>query len=220
MMPSKLSEQFHVCPDSWLGLRLDGNEHNQVYSMREALKFECKAGKGESPQPDLQNALKEELQLIDQMPAGGLVLRGDVIEAAWSSEFHVDKRPSVDILSSGADDLLLVECKYRAMPETQIVKTIEAFRSNVSRKFDATMSFLTEQGVHGTADVRVVLFNAGSIDKVLNMFNRLRLEDEYSELSAYRLMDTNDFGKSYADRFSCGLRSAVGSDPIVPILKK
>lgn len=201
-MPSKLSDQFHVCSDSWLGLRLDGSECNQVYSMREALAFECKAGKGESPQSDLQNALKEELQLINQLPEGGLALRGDVIESAWSSEFRVDKRPSVDILSRGPEDLLLVECKYRAMPETKIVKTIEAFRYNVSRKFDATISFLSEQGVQRVADVRVVLFNAGSIDKVLNMFNRLRLEDEDSELSVYQLMDTCDFGKRYADRLA------------------
>lgn len=208
-MPSKLSEQFHVCPDSWLGLRLDGSGHNHVYSMRDALRLECKAGKGESSQPDLQNALEEELQLINRLPAGGPALRGDVIEAAWSSELRVDKHPSIDVLSSGADDLLLVECKYRAMPETQIVKTIEAFRYNVSRKFDATISFLSEQGVHGIADVRVVLFNAGSIDKVRNMFNRLRLEDEDSELSVYRLMDTCDFGKRYADRFSCGLEGGA-----------
>lgn len=200
-MSSKMSEQFHLNSNSWLGMRLDGNEHSQVYSMREALTFECKPGKGESPQADLQNALKEELQFINLLPCGGLALRGDVIEASWSSEFHVDRRPSVDVFACGMNDLLLVECKYRAVPETQIVKSIEAFRHSVSRKFDATTSFLTEQGANSIANVRVVLFNAESIDKVLSMFNRLRLEDENSELGLYQLMDTRDFGTRYADRF-------------------
>jgi len=195
-MARALSASFRVAPTSWLGSRLDSGTRD-VCSVRTVLAFECKPNKGELPRVDLQEALDPESIIIGRLPDAGMALRGDRIEEIRAAEFKEERMPSVDVCVAGADALLLVECKYRAVPETQIVKSVESFRFNVARKFEASLSFLVQQGATDFAEDRVVLFNAESKDKVVSMFKRLQLQDDAEELKAYCLMDTKDFWKRY-----------------------
>lgn len=186
------SEQFYVSDASWLGQRLD-SKIQFVCSLSEALAFECKPNKGELPDPALRSALSEELLVIDASPGLFLAIRGDGVESAWASEMRTDKRPSVDVFVAHANGLLLVECKYRAIPETGIVKSVRSFQENVSRKFQSSIAFLTGEGARLIVEEKIVLFNSESIDKVLSMFERLKNEDDAEELMSYRLMDTRTF---------------------------
>ena len=93
---------------------------------------------------------------------------------------------------------MLVECKYKAMPETSIVKSVKTFRETVCRKFDASQSFYAHEGATSFLDERIVLFNRESKDLVVSMFNRLKLEGPDSSLRRYQIMDTHDFWIMYA----------------------
>lgn len=92
---------------------------------------------------------------------------------------------------------MLIECKYKALPETSIVKDIETFNSKVARKFDVSQTFYRHEGAHQFYDERIVLFNGDSVDKVLSMFNRLLLEEEDAGLKQYVITDTHGFRRAY-----------------------
>jgi len=196
MMSQRLSALFRVSSAEWLGLCLDSGIQD-VCSIRSALAFECKQKKGQSPRLDLQEALDREMAVINQIPDVGFALRGDNVEKARAAEFKEDLMPSVDVYVAGTGELLMVECKYRAVPETQIVKSVESFTDSVARKFDAAIAFLKSQGAAAIANDRIVLFNAESKDKVISMFKRLQLQDDATALKPYCVMDTEGFWQTY-----------------------
>lgn len=193
---------FGIKPSSWLARQLDEGRC-QICTLKEALAYECKPNKHEELQSDLREAVETELGVITALPNGGSAIRCDLVEKLHASEFDEEQKPSVDICSGTWPELLLVECKYKAMPETSIVKTISAFDYNVGRKFAATASFLWDEGATSISSRRIVLFNAGSKDKVLSMFRRLLLEvdDEDTDLKSYLIMDTLEFHANFADHF-------------------
>ena len=187
---------FHLLTGSWLGKRLD-NGLQQVVSPKEALACECQPRENGAIQESLQASLARELSVISTLPTEGFALRTDRVEVFRAKETGEPLRPSVDICIRAGDSLMLVECKYRAMPETQIVKSVKAFQNTVARKFDTSQSFYANEGATRFFSDRIVLFNAASKDKVLNMFRRLQLEDTDSPLRMYKIMDTEGFWATY-----------------------
>ena len=190
---------FHLSPKSWLGKRLDSGRQ-EVVSPKEALVCECKPPKNEPIQEALQPSLERELSVISSLPTDGFALRTDRVETLRAKETGEPLRPSVDICIRAGKSLLLVECKYRAMPETQIVKSVKTFQNTVARKFDASQSFYANEGATRFFSDRIVLFNAASKDKVLNMFRRLQLEETDSPLRIYKIMDTEGFWSTHHER--------------------
>ena len=194
---------FGLDPSSWLARRLDEGRC-QICTLREALAYECRPNKHEELPPALCESVESELGIITALQNGGVAMRCDQAEKLRASELGEDQRSSVDICSGAGPELLLVECKYKAMPETSIVKTISSFNYTVGRKFAATMSFLRGEGVSSISSQRIVLFNTGSKDKVLSMFRRLLLEGDSDEndLMSYLIMDSMDFYTNFANHFT------------------
>ena len=190
------SELFHLSPESWLGRKLDADTQ-LVVSPKVALTFECRMNKGESLSAALQSSLDGERAEIDTMSEEGVALRADRIEALHVRECGGSANPSVDICIRAGSVLMLVECKYKALPETSIVKDIETFNSKVARKFDASQTFYRHEGAHQFYDERIVLFNGDSVDKVLSMFKRLLLEEDDEGLNRYVITDTQGFHSRY-----------------------
>lgn len=193
---------FGLNPSSWLARQLDAGRC-QICTLKEALAYECRTNKHEELRPDLRESVEVELDVIAALPNGGTAIRCDQVEKLRASKFGEEQKPSVDICSGAGPELLLVECKYKASPETSIVKTISAFDYNVGRKFAATTSFLRDEGMSSISSQRIVLFNAGSKDKVLSMFRRLLLEvdDDDNDLKSYLIMDTMEFHANYKNQF-------------------
>lgn len=202
-MKTACSALFHLSPESWLGKRLDGDWQMMVISPKEALACECKPQKGETLREELRTSLAREMSEINALPDAGIALRADRVEALRAQEFGELQNPSVDICVRTETALMLVECKYKAMPETSIVKSVKTFHETVCRKFDASQSFYEHEGVHAFLDERIVLFNGESKDMVVSMFNRLKLEDTDSSLQRYLIMDTHDFWMKYQDVVVC-----------------
>ena len=200
-MTMPTSSLFHLRPDSWLGGLLDSGRQ-EVVPPKAALSFECRQNKGECIREDLVETLQREQVAIESCPSCGHALRGDRVETARAYMACEDHKPSVDIVMALPETLLLVECKYKALPETRIVKTIEAFDANVMRKFRASREFFSQQGATAFAPDAVVLFNADSIDKVASMFNRLKLENDAEELRFYKVMDTAQFDQTFLQAFA------------------
>lgn len=192
----KRSELFHLAPESWLGKKLDADAR-LVVSPRDALAFECRTNKGEPLSAALHSSLDGERAEIDNMSEEGMALRGDRIEVLHVKECGGLTNPSVDICIRAGNALMLIECKYKALPETSIVKDIETFNSKVARKFDVSQTFYRHEGAHQFYDERIVLFNGDSVDKVLSMFNRLLLEEEDAGLKQYVITDTHGFRRAY-----------------------
>lgn len=198
-MKTACSALFHLSPESWLGKRLDGDWQMMVVSPKVALACECKPKKGEDLREELRISLAREMSEIDSLPDAGVALRADRIEALRAQEFEEPQDSSVDICVRAGTALMFVECKFKAMLETSIVKSVKTFHEIVCRKFDAAQSFYEHEGVHAFLDERIVLFNSESKDKVVSMFNRLKLEDADSSLRRYLIMDTHDFWMKYQD---------------------
>ena len=141
-----------------------------------------------------------ELKTIASLPNGGCALRGDKVAKLYAREMGICARKSVDVCADSTSGILLIECKYRAQPETQIVKDVRSFRENVLQKFEETVSFLAEQTTRRIYGRFVVLFNAESLQKVNSMFMRLKLEDDDRRLFAnFDILDTKSFCISYGD---------------------
>ena len=193
---------FGLEPTSWLVRQIDEGRC-QICPLKEALACECRPNKHEELRSDLCELVEDELGVITALPNGGTAIRCDLVEKQRASELGEGQKPSVDICSGAGPELLLVECKYKTLPETSIVKTISAFDYNVGRKFAATTSFLRNEGVPSISSKRIVLFNAGSKDKVLSMFRRLLLEedDDDNDLRSYLIMDTMEFHANFANHF-------------------
>lgn len=207
-MKTACSALFHLSSESWLGKRLDDG-WRLVVSPKEALACECKPAKGEILREDLRASLEHELAVIWSLPDTGVALRSDRIEALRAKEFGESQNPSVDICIRTETAILLVECKYKAMPETSIVKSVKTFHETVCRKFEATQSFYAHEGVHAFLDERIVLFNGESKDKVVSMFNRLKLEDADSSLRRYLIADTYGFWMRYRSFVACDASDGV-----------
>lgn len=143
----KRSELFHLAPESWLGKKLDADAR-LVVSPRDALAFECRTNKGEPLSAALHSSLDGERAEIDNMSEEGMALRGDRIEVLHVKECGGLTNPSVDICIRAGNALMLIECKYKALPETSIVKDIETFNSKVARKFDVSQTFYRHEGAH------------------------------------------------------------------------
>lgn len=190
------SELFHLAPESWLGKKLDADARFVVLP-KAALAFECGTNKGDPLSAALQASLDGERAEIDNMSEEGMALRGDRIEALHVKECCGLTNPSVDICIRTGAALMLVECKYKALPETSIVKDVETFNSKVARKFDASQTFYQHEGAHQFYDERIVLFDGDSVDKVLSMFNRLLLEKEDKDLKRYVITGTHGFCRAY-----------------------
>ena len=197
MMRSAL---FHLSPESWLGKKLDADAR-LVVSPKVALSFECQPTKGAEASKELKERLVSEQGVIDGLPDVGFALRADRIEALRGKEFGDGQCPSVDLCIRTRESLILVECKYKALPETSIVKSVKVFNSTVARKFDAAQSFYRHEGARQFFDERIVLFNGDSVDKVLSMFRRLQLENEGRPLRQYVIVDTNGFWSRYSHLF-------------------
>ena len=195
-MTMSKSEFFHVTSESWLGLRLDSGRQ-EIVTPKKALVCECLPNKGDKLNEVLKQSLERESLVINGLPDIGSSLRTDRIEDKRSKECGESASPSVDVCIRAGDDLMLVECKYKAMPETSIVKTIDAFNFSVVRKFESSRRFYMHEGAHSFVDDYVVLFNADSKDKVVSMFRRLQLEAGGASLQQYKIMDTADFWKRY-----------------------
>lgn len=203
MMMSK-SKLFHVAPESWLGLRLDSGRQ-EVVSPKKALACECKPNKGDTVADVLKASLELEAAFIDKLPEVGFALRADRIEAKRAEECKEQTSPSVDVCIRAGAALMLVECKYKAMPETSIVKSVDSFNFSVARKFESSLSFFRTEGASSFSSDRIVIFNAASKDKVISMFRRLQLELNDKSLSQYKIMDTADFWMQYKAEILNGL---------------
>ncbi len=190
------SATFNLSPDSWLGLRIDSGRQ-EVVTPRKALAFECRPNKGEEVEEPLKSSLAQEVVVIEGLPDEGLALRTDRIEKQRAAELKKPLAPSVDVCICAGHNLMLVECKYKAMPETSIMKSVDSFNRYVARKFEASKRFFLHEGARSLGNDRIVLFNADSKDKVLSMFMRLQLESDGSSLRQYKIMDTADFWKQY-----------------------
>lgn len=197
-MTMSKSELFHLSSASWLGLRLDSGRQ-QIITPKKALACECLPNKGDKIDETLKLSLAQETTVIEGLPDIGLALRSDKIEAKRARECGGEASPSVDMCIRAGEDLMLVECKYKAMPETSIVKNIEAFNFSVVRKFEASRRFYSHEGAASFIDDCVVLFNGDSKDKVISMFRRLQLETDTGGalLRQYKIMDTADFWNRY-----------------------
>ena len=193
------SALFFLSPESWLGKRLDGASQSMVISPKETFLDECRPKKGAPVSEELQTSLVHEMSEIESLSDAGVALRADHIEDLRVKEVGGSRNPSVDVCIRAGTALMLVECKYRAMPETSIVKSVKTFQEKVCRKFDASQSFYAHEGVQTFWDERIVLFNCESKDKVLSMFRRLQLEDSDSSLRRYLILDTRDFRVKYGD---------------------
>lgn len=193
------SELFHLTPESWLGKKLDADAR-LVVSPKAALVFECRTNKGDPLSVALQSSLDSERAEIDNMSEEGMALRGDRIEVLHAKEYDCLANPSVDVCIRAGVALMLVECKYKALPETSIVKDVETFNSKVARKFEAARRFYEDEGVRIILDECIVLFNGESVDKVLSMYKRLLLEDENEVLKRYVITDTHGFRLRYWQR--------------------
>lgn len=202
-MKTACSALFHLLPESWLGKRLDGDWQMMVVSPKVALACECKPKKGEDLREELQTSLAYEMSEINTLPDAGIALRADRVEALRAQEFGGLQNPSVDICVRAGTALMLVKCKYKAMPETSIVKSVKTFHETVCRKFDASQIFYSHEGVHAFLDERIVLFNGESKEKVVSMFNRLKLEDADSSLRRYLITDTYGFWMKYRNVVEC-----------------
>jgi len=200
-MPPVLSSLFLIEPGSWLGNQLDCGKLESV-SLKVALAHECRPNKGESYRDAVRIALNRETMTIEELTEDGHALRLDRIEALRAQSCGEDTQPSVDVCIRMRDNLMLVECKYKAMPETSIVKSIAAFNHSVVRKFSASHSFLAHEGACRFHDDKIVLFNADSKEKVLSMFLRVCLEDAGKALREYRIMDTVEFWSTYHPDFT------------------
>lgn len=193
-----VSAAFLADPASWLGSRLDAMPCKvEVIPLKEALMRECEPGKGGCVREFLRNAIADEKAAIEALPSDGQSLRGDQVEKLRKREKGGEERPSVDVYLRMPDCLMLVECKYRAHPDTAIVKSVEAFDRAVMRKFRASREFLACQGCRALAEDSVVLFNAESKEKVLSMFLRLQLQDDRRTLRSFRILDTCGFRDEY-----------------------
>lgn len=190
------SELFHLAPASWLGMRLDSGRQ-EIITPKKALARECLPSKGDKLDEALKQSLAYESMVIDGLPDIGLALRSDKVEAKRAREFGESKFPSVDVCVRAGESLMFVECKYKAMPETSIVKSIDEFNVKVVRKFEASQCFYSNEGATLFFGDCIVLFNADSKDKVISMFRRLQLETEGASLQQYKIMDTADFWERY-----------------------
>ena len=190
------SELFHLDSASWLGSRLDSGRQ-EIVTPKKALAFECLPNKGDKQDEALKLSLAQESMVIEGLPDIGLALRSDKVELMRARECGETTSPSVDVCIRAGEDLMLVECKYKAMPETSIVKTIEAFNSKVVRKFESSRCFYLHEGAASVNEDCVVLFNGDSKDKVISMFRRLQLETEGALLRQYKIMDTAEFWNQY-----------------------
>ena len=112
------SSQFFLSPESWLGRWLDSDGQALVVLPKVALSHECQAQKGETVPEELRMSLEREMSEIDAIPDTGVALRSDRVEALRAREFGESQNPSVDVCIRAGRALMLVECKYRAMPET------------------------------------------------------------------------------------------------------
>ncbi len=195
-MTMSRSELFHLKAGSWLGSLLDSGRQ-EVVTPKRALACECKPNKGDSTNGMLRESLKRESLVIEGLPDVGFSLRADRIEVMRARESGESRSPSIDVCARAGENLLLIECKYKAMPETTIVKSIDAFNFSVARKFDASRRFFSKEGANSFVEDYVVLFNADSKDKVVSMFNRLQLETGGASLRQYKIMDTADFRERY-----------------------
>ena len=203
-MNTTKSELFHLSSGSWLGVRLDSGRQ-EVVSPKKALACECKPNKGDTVADVLKVSLERESVVIDGLPEVGFALRADRIEAKRAEECKEQASPSVDVCIRAGAVLMLVECKYKAMPETSIVKSIDAFNFYVVRKFESSLSFLRTEGASLFSSDRIVISNSASKDKVISMFRRLQLELNDKSLSQYKIMDTADFWIQYEAEILSGL---------------
>ena len=190
------SELFHLASASWLGVQLDSGRQ-EIITPKKALAYECLPNKGDELGESLKLSLVQESMVIEGLPDNGFALRADKVEARRARECGESTSPSVDLCIRAGEDLMLVECKYKAMPETSIVKTIEAFNFSVTRKFEASRCFYRHEGAVSFIDDCIVLFNGDSKDKVISMFRRLQLEPGGVLLRQYKIMDTTDFWNQY-----------------------
>lgn len=203
-MTKTKSDLFHLSSESWLGKRLDSGRQ-EVVSPKRALACECKPNKGDTVVEVLKASVERESAVIDGLPEVGFALRADRVEAKRAEECKEQALPSVDVCIRTGAALMLVECKYKAMPETSIVKSIDAFNSYVVRKFESSLSFFRTEGASSFSSDRIVIFNAASKDKVISMFRRLQLELNDKSLSKYKIMDTADFWMQYESEILSGL---------------
>ncbi len=187
-------KDFPVRAGTWLSARIhDGKV--QVLPLRDALKVECTWCEGVKCSEDV---LEEESQVIDSVPCDVSSIRSDKVERLAAREAERPQRSSVDVCCRMTTEMLLVECKYRAYPETGLVKNLDAFNSEIVQKFENSSSSLGEFLGLPFSDDRVVLFNHESVDKVLSMFNRLRKEnDDVHHLASYVIVDTSEFLNRY-----------------------
>ncbi len=195
-MPRLEPDIFHIAPDSWLGVRIRSGRQ-EIVLLKKALMYECRLQKYVEADEPLHRMIEAELRVINVLSDKGYSLRVDGVETARAEESQESRQPSVDIAVSMPACLLMVECKYRAFPETSIVKSIEAFTANIVRKFEASQRFFEQEGCTSFCPERIVLFNALSKEKVISMFRRLQLENEGRLLHHYKIMDTADFWRHF-----------------------
>lgn len=192
--------EFKLANNSWL-LRKVQERKVLPYGLKEVLKLECDRQKGETYTQDQIEILNEEQSVIDNLPFDTCALRGDKIEKLYANESHVDKKKSVDVYTVIDDQIFLIECKYKAWPETKIVSSVESFQKEIVDKFKNSRTFMSKQSERLISRDCVVLLNRDSVEKVRSMFLRLRLEDDSSELfSEYQILDTEAFGSMYLSR--------------------
>lgn len=184
---------FGLLPDSWLAEKVFQGKI-QIITPARALAFECAGGKGTEVSDELKGILIAEKQIIDRMPQVGSAIRCDKAERLHAEECGASARKTVDVCVATAQGLLLVECKYRARPETALFYSAEHFDNQVMEKFRSTQKLWAPQTEKPIRSESIVLFNSASIEKVLSMFYRLRLEDDARKLfSDVHVIGTEDF---------------------------
>ena len=188
--------EFEIVEGTWL---FDKVQQKKVlpFQLKDSLRYECVKQKGESYTDGMIDALDAELAVIEALPQGGCALRGDKIEKLFAK----NPRKSVDIYTVIDERILLIECKYKAYPETKIVSSSAVFNDEIVIKFENAKSFLSTQSGKEISKEFIVLFNCESVEQVKSMFLRLKLEDDSGRLySEYRILDTKMFQSQY---FSC-----------------
>jgi hypothetical protein len=122
--------EFKLTNGSWLSKKVQ-DKKVLSYDLKDALRFECDRQKGEKYTLEQIGTLNAEQAVIDSLPASACSLRGDKIEKLYACELHINEKKSVDIYTVIDDLILLIECKYRASPETKIVSSVTACQKEI-----------------------------------------------------------------------------------------
>jgi hypothetical protein len=184
--------------DTWLGRQTACAKVSwQALSM--VLYKECSLSSGDRDCKVPVAILEADRQKIQALPEKLKCLDGDLLARQYSVADRIPCSTDIYYWLFKEKAFVLVECKFKAYPETSQVKTPEAFEEKIARKFDASQRFLTEnQCVFNQA--RLVLFNSESKDNVFRMFQYLKLASETPErYESYHILALDEFAAQWCD---------------------